>query len=192
MPPKPIQQWESDLNNAIAEVMVGDAEIGDGSKLLQEAFCGLIDIFDCLPEVRERGRIRLVKRLNEEPINIAAKKWLTGGKWFTSGWAGKDRLHVLSLMLWGITEAKTVPSYWETDDLACELVAKMLRWNPAYVMALLQNPEHPELADEEVNLTSDDLSKQAFPDDAAWLLMEQLKIAVMNKARIKNDDTVAR
>src|ERR1035437_4818247 len=106
--------WEKDLHDAIAEEISSSAERDMGVKNLQKPARGLLDLFGCRPATREEGRLRLVSRLNNAPINIIAKQWLPASD-------GTDNtLHVLSLMLWGIWEAGTVPDYWETSDVAAE------------------------------------------------------------------------
>ena len=79
-------------------------------------------------------------------------------------------------MFWGITEANTAPRDWDTPDLAAELIVKMTKWNPSYVMALLQNPDAPENASEEVMIAADHLARAEDASAAAWLLMEQLRL----------------
>lgn len=175
MPSRDLQSWEFELNEAIAEeiALVCDREYG--VKNIKEPMRGLVDIFGASPEVQERGRLRLVASLNKEPLNLAARKWLP------PDWRNNNSLHVLGLMLWGVSEANTVPEYWETEDLAGGLIAAMMGWNPAYVMALLQNPERPESAGEEVFISAEDIEGQESAEDAAWVLMESLEIFVRSQ-----------
>jgi len=182
MPEADRSPWENELRDAIAEEIASSAERDMGVKNLKEPTRGLLDIFDCLPATREQGRLRLVRKLNHDPLNAAAKRWLP------PSWGDDNTLHVLSLMLWGACEASTVPDYWETPDVVGELVADMMKWNPAYVMAMLQNPENPEAAHEEVSLTADKLSARDNAGGAAWLLMEQLEIAIKNRNDILPSD----
>lgn len=175
--------WEKELHDAIAEEIAFSAARNLGVKNLKDPMRGPLDIFGCRLATREQGRLRLVSRLNNAPINIVAKRWLP------ANWEVDGTLHVLSLMLWGASEAGTVPDYWETPDVAAALVVQMNRWNPAYVMALLQNPESPEAAHEEVSLTADDLSVKNDATDAAWLLMEQLEIAIKNRNDLSIKDS---
>lgn len=155
--------WEITLRDAIAEEMAVVAERDLGVKGLNKTLGGLIDIFGCTPETRELGRRRLIRALNQDALNVAAKKWLP------PDWGTDQNLYVLTLMLWGIWEANAVPDYWDALDIAGEQVANMTQWNPALVMAMLQGA------------TAADLAEQDDAAGAAWILMSALAQAMRSE-----------
>lgn len=167
MPESALPPWELALRDAIADQIAYETELNMGIKGIKEPMRGLLDIFNCQPECRERGRIRLTRQLNEDPLNLAARKWLPAEEF------NNDQLHVLNLMLWGILEAGITPNYWENADVAAGQVMAMKSCNPAFVMAQLMNPEHPERADKEVSLRAEDILESENAEHAAWLLIEQ-------------------
>lgn len=164
--------WEIKLRDAVAEEMAIVAERDFGLKELRAPLGGLIDVFGCTPETRELGRRRLVRELNRDALNLEAKKWLP------ADWNTGDNLYALTLMLWGVWEANTVPDYWDTLDIAGEQVAKMTRWNPALVMALLQGTAAGVRGDAAPGLTAATLAGQDDAAAAAWVLMSALADAL--------------
>lgn len=167
--------WDVTLNAVIGEI-VGEDGLRDHEVLdLKEPAAGLAAIFGSSPMTRRRACMRLAQRLNQEQINVAARNWLP------PDWGSNvHHLHALSLMLWGLTEAHlSAPSYWQTTDEVAGLVACMLDWNPAFVMAVLTNPERPESADDEVFLDAQDVEQAEDAATAAAYMLESLEIAVI-------------
>ena len=168
--------WEITLRDAIAEEMAIVAERELGFKGLKEPLGGLIDIFGCSPETRELGRRRLIRALNQDALNVEAKKWLP------ADWGTDENLYVLTLMLWGVWEANTVPDYWDTLDIAGEQVAEMTQWNPALVMAMLQSAMVGGQGNEAAPLTAQTLTEQDDAAGAAWVLMLALAQAMRSES----------
>ncbi len=168
--------WDVVLNNVIGEVVAEDMKQEHGVSGLQEPMAGLTGIFGVREEIRQRACRRLAQRINLEPINAAAKLWLP------PDWGGDDgKLFVLSLMLWGLNEGGlAAPSHWETKDLVGGLLAEMGRWNPAFVMAILENPESPQSADEEVCFSAASIEQADDAESAAALLLELLESAAIS------------
>ena len=167
--------WDIVLNNVIGEVIAEDLKRDHGASGLKEPMDGLAGIFGARKEIRQRACRRLAQRLNSEPINTAAKKWLP------TDWRGDDgELFVLSLMLWGLSEGGlAAPAYWETEDQVGGLIVEMGRWNPAFVMAILENPEQPEASGEETCFSATDIEQAEDAESAAALLLELLESAAI-------------
>ncbi len=165
--------WDVVLNNVIGEVVAEDMKREHGVSGRQEPMAGLAGIFGIREEIRRRACRRLAQRINLEPINAAAKQRLP------PDWGGDDgELFVLSLMLWGLNEGGlAAPSYWETEDAVGGLIAEMGRWNPAFVMAILENPESPESADEAVCFSADNINQAEDAESAAAILLQSLEEA---------------
>jgi hypothetical protein len=117
-----------------------------------------------------------VRELNEDPLNVAAKKWLP------EGWGTDANLYILTLMLWGVWEAATVPDYWDTLDIAGEQVANLTRANPALAMAMLRDRRYTGASGEELRLTAASLDEQADAAGAAWASMSALASALREDA----------
>lgn len=168
--------WDIALNDVIGEVAAEDANREYDLPGLKEPLTGLAAIFGVKEELRRRACRRLAQRLNRDPINAAARSWLP------PDWRGNDgHLFVLTLMQWGLDEGGLAPpSYWETTDLVAGLIAEMNDWNPAFVMALLINPERPERCGEEASLDADMLENAEDAQTAATYLLESLEIAARN------------
>jgi hypothetical protein len=168
--------WDVALNDVIGEICAEDALREIGVPSLKEPIAGLSGIFGVTKELRWRACRRLAQRLNRDPINVAARNWLP------LDWRGDDgHLFVLTLMQWGLVEGGLQsPSYWETEDVAAGLIAGMKHWNPAFVMALLMNPERPEQSDEEASICADTLENAEDAETAAARLLDSLESAACN------------
>jgi hypothetical protein len=176
--------WDVALNSVIGEVVAEDGKRDYGVSGLEKPMAGLAGIFGARKEIRQRACRRLAQRLNSEPINAAAKNWLP------TNWRGDDgELFVLSLMLWGLGEGGlAAPAYWETEDQAGGLIAGMGRWNPAFVMAILENPEQPEASGEEASFSATDIEQAEDAESAAALLLELLESAAIAGTLYGPDD----
>lgn len=165
--------WDAALNGVIGEILAEDALRDLDVPGLKEPLAGLAGIFGVKEELRRRACRRLAQRLNQDPINVAARNWLP------ADWRGDDgNLFVLSLILWGLVEGGLeTPSYWETEDVAAGLIADMNHWNPAFVMALVLNPERPEQSDDEVSLWAGTLEDAGDAETAAACLLQSLEFA---------------
>jgi hypothetical protein len=170
---KAVPFWEIQLRQCIKDQLIADAMAMDVNACT-DAFEKLLNQFGPSDQLRERARRQLVRQLNSDPINESAKKWLP------ISYQSDDVLHILSLMQWGVVEGGIAPAYWETPDYCSELIINMQGWNPAFVMAVMQNPECPEQSEEESSLCFGDLERQADANGAACVLLEQLESAVRN------------
>lgn len=170
---KAVPFWEIQLRQCIKDQLIADAMAMDVNACTDD-FEQLLNQFGPSDELRERARRQLVRQLNNDPINKSAKKWLP------IGYTSDDVLHILSLMQWGVVEEGIAPDYWETTDCCAELIINMQSWNPAFVMAVMKNPECPEQSEEESSLFSGDLERQDDATGAACVLLEQLESAVRN------------
>lgn len=177
MAEKSISPWDAALNQTIAEDLAENTFKEFGVQELTAPLRESIDIFGVKRDVQAHGCRILARRLNQEPMNISARKWLP------PNWRSDDaHLYVLALMLWGLTNGGlAAPNYWETTDQVAGLIADMMNWNPAYVMALLENPSDPRKASEEVFICADELANAEDPEGAAALLLESLEIAMTNR-----------
>ena len=168
--PKP---WDAALLDVFAEMVADDVKRQFGVAGIRESVRGLAEISGIPLEARERACRELARRLNRDPINQAALKWLP------KDWQGGDDavLHVLALMLWAVWENRLElggHSPWSSEDELAGQIAAMERWNPAYVMALLQNPTNPEEAEDEVVVDAESIECQEDAESAAAELLESL------------------
>ena len=61
------------------------------------------------------------------------------------------------------------------DDEFVGILLELERWNPAYLLAVLENPEEPQRGDEEVSTRPSDLENARSAEHAAARLLEQLE-----------------
>lgn len=184
MTKKKLKPWDEALNQVAAELVAAELKRDHGVVEVEEALRGLADIFGISPELHARACRVLARRLNGDPINQAARKWLP------KSWGGDEgELHVLTLMLWAACERRIEMDRhgpWESEDALAGQIASMMRWNPSYVMALLLNPERPEEADEEWVIDAEGLDGAEDAETAASWLIESVESFVM--ARESGDD----
>jgi hypothetical protein len=163
--------WEVALNDVINEVAAENVPRENGTSELKERLSG--GAIKVSKAIRFRARMILAQRLNQSPINVAARNWLPPERR-----GDDDQLYVLELVLWGLAQGNiAVPAYWATAEEAAELIVKMHDWNPAFVMAVINNPEDPDSSRDQICLFGHDLGQAPDATSAAVTLLESLETA---------------
>lgn len=111
-------------------------------------------------------KLKEIRLANQLPLNQAARKFLP------AAWEDGQRLHVLSLMWWGIQESdlkieSISPSHPTQDDIEEQLI-RLWRLEPSRALKFLTE------VDGEIVLHVEELQQQESPEEAAWLLLETL------------------
>lgn len=113
-------------------------------------------------------RMKRMILVSQMPINVAAAKFLPGGR------AEPTEPAVLTLIRWGldngIVPVPLAPGYPNEESMMAQVTAMSERWEPRNAVRFLTNPE----TDEDVVVTADELAAQPSAEDAAELLIECL------------------
>ncbi len=168
--------WEDRLKQQIAKDIAREGSKSYEVALEVESIEALVGLFDASAKVHEKAVRNLSRELNSERFNLAALDFLP-----TDWSSDKSKLHVLSLVWWGVAEGRlAVPQCWDSVDDFADLVLMMYDWNPAYVVAVLKNPESPWNSDEEFFVGEAQLEACNDALEGAALLLESLKCAAKN------------